>query len=181
VTDQPLEPVERPEARTEPASEPVSEPGPDPDEEPTRVAPPPPEPAAHDPAYSTGPKRLYRSRDDSVIAGVCGGLGKYLGIDPVLIRIAAVVLIFAGGAGILLYGIGWIAIPDEPEPGAAPAAWAAGEPERTSGAVLLGLVFVVLGLFFLLDELWPDFLSWRYTWPIALIAVGIAIVVRGRR
>jgi phage shock protein C len=175
VTDQPLEPEERPEARTEPASAPQPEPEP----AATQVAAPPPEPVAHDPAYNAGPKRLYRSRDDSVVAGVCGGLGKYLGIDPVLIRIAAVVLVFAGGAGILLYGIGWIAIPEEPEPGAAPST--GGDVEQTSGAVLLGLVFVVLGLFFLLDELWPDFLSWRYTWPIALIAVGIAIVVRGRR
>jgi phage shock protein C len=180
VTDQPLEPEEKPDVGSEPATEPDTEPQPEPgpEPEPTQVSPPPPpEPAAHD----AGPKRLFRSRDDSVIAGVCGGLGKYLGVDPVLIRIAAVVLVFAGGAGILLYGIGWIAIPEEPEPGVTPTATAAGEVERTSGAVLLGLVFVVLGLFFLLDELWPDFLSWRYTWPIALIAVGVAILVRGRR
>ncbi len=97
-----------------------------------------------------------------------------------LIRIAAVVLVFAGGAGILLYVIGWIAIPEEPEPGVAGEP-VGGEAEPTSGAVVLGLAFVVLGLFFLLDELWPDFLSWKYTWPVALIAVGIAIVVRGRR
>jgi phage shock protein C len=170
VTDQPLEPEEKPETRSGPEHEPEPEAT-------TQVTPPPPEPAAHD----AGPKRLYRSRDDSVIAGVCGGLGKYVGVDPVLIRIAAVVLVFAGGAGILLYGIGWLVIPEEPEPGVTPSAAAVGEAERTSGAVLLGLVFVVLGLFFLLDELWPDFLSWRYTWPIALIAVGVAILVRGRR
>jgi phage shock protein C len=148
------------------------------------VTPPASEPGLAETAPAeAGPKRLFRSRDDSVIAGVCGGLGKYLGVDPVLIRIAAVVLVFAGGAGILLYVIGWIAIPEEPEPGTAPSVTAAtaGEGERTSGAVLLGLVFVVLGVFFLLDELWPDFLSWRYTWPIALIAVGVAILVRGRR
>jgi phage shock protein C len=182
VTDQPLEPEEKPEASSEPASEADTESQPDPDAEPTQVTPPTPEPAPVEAApAAAGPKRLFRSEDDSVIAGVCGGLGKYLDVDPVLIRIAAVILVFAGGAGILLYVIGWIAIPEEPEPGAAPRATAAGEVERTSGAVLLGLVFVVLGLFFLLDELWPDFLSWRYTWPIALIAVGIAIVARGRR
>jgi phage shock protein C len=153
VTDQPLEPVE-----------------PAPQE-------PPPPPRADE------PRRLLRSRDDRVIAGVCGGLGRHLGIDPVLIRIAAVVLVFAGGAGILLYAIGWIAIPEEPEVGVSPASAetaAAPAPERASGAVVLGFVFVVLGVFFLLDELWPDFLSWEYTWPIALIAVGLAILVRGR-
>lgn len=165
MTDQPLEPEERPEAT------------PDPEPEPTRVTPPPPEPGA----VEAGPKHLFRSRDDSVIAGVCGGLGKYLGVDPVLIRIAAVVLVFAGGAGILLYGIGWIAIPEEPEPGVPGEPAETAEAERTSGAVVLGLAFVVLGLFFLLDDLWPDFLSWKYTWPIALIAVGVAILVRGRR
>jgi phage shock protein C len=183
VTDQPLEPEEKREAGSEPASEPELEP----DAEPTQVTPPPPDPTAVEPGViepgvaEPGPKRLFRSRDDSVIAGVCGGLGKYLDVDPVLIRIAAVVLVFAGGAGILLYVIGWIAIPEEPDAGAAATTTASAEIERTSGAVLLGFVFVVLGLFFLLDELWPDFLSWRYTWPIALIAVGIAIVVRGRR
>jgi phage shock protein C len=176
VTDQPLEPDERTKQPAKPAPQPQPEP------ESTQVAPPPPEPAPLEAAQlEPGPKRLFRSSDDQVIAGVCGGLGKYLGVDPVLIRIAAVVLVFAGGAGILLYGIGWIAIPEEPEPGATQGPAAAGEVERTSGAVLLGLVFVVLGLFFLLDELLPDFLSWRYTWPIALIAVGVAILVRGRR
>jgi phage shock protein C len=179
VTDQPLEPDER--------TKQAPEPKPQPEPEATRVAPPPPEPPPPEPApvepapLQPGPKRLFRSNDDRVIAGVCGGLGTYLGVDPVLIRIAAVVLVFAGGAGILLYGIGWIVIPEEPEPGAAQGPAAAAEVERTSGAVLLGLVFVVLGLFFLLDELWPDFLSWKYTWPIALIAVGVAILVRGRR
>jgi phage shock protein C len=170
VTDQPLEPDDRARQAPEPKPELETEP------EPTQAAAPPPGPAP----VEHGPKRLFRSRDDSVIAGVCGGLGRYLGVDAVLIRIAAVVLVFAGGAGILLYVIGWIAIPEEPEPGVAGETVGA-EAEQTSGAVVLGLAFVVLGLFFLLDELWPDFLSWKYTWPIALIAVGIAIVVRGRR
>ena len=174
MTDQPLEPDERTKQQPEP------EPQPEPEAETTQVAPPPPErPPVEPTPLEPGPKRLFRSSDDQVIAGVCGGLGTYLGVDPVLIRIAAVVLVFAGGVGILLYGIGWIVIPEEPEPGAAPSP--AGEVERTGGAVLLGLVFVVLGLFFLFDELWPDFLSWQYTWPIALIAVGVAILVRGRR
>lgn len=180
MTDQPLEPDDRathaPEPETQAEPETPAEP------EPTQAAAPPsPEPAPVEPvAAAAGPKRLFRSRDDSVIAGVCGGLGRYLGVDAVLIRIAAVVLVFAGGAGILLYVIGWIAIPEEPAAGVTGEA-VSGEAERTSGAVVLGLAFVVLGLFFLLDELWPDFLSWKYTWPIALIAVGIAIVARGRK
>lgn len=172
MTDQPLEPDETPR---EPQAEPPPEPEPEPEPEPSTAGE-----ASAPPA--TEPGRLFRSRDDRVIAGVCGGLGRHLGIDPVLIRIAAVVLVFAGGAGILLYAIGWIAIPEEPARGLGPTdASTAAAPERASGAVVLGFVFVVLGVFFLLDELWPDFLSWKYTWPIALIAVGLAILVRGRR
>ena len=51
----------------------------------------------------------------------------------------------------------------------------------TSGAVVLGLVFVVLGLFFLVDEILSDFLAWKYVWPIALIAVGAAVLIRARK
>ncbi len=56
--------------------------------------------------HEAGPKVLRRSRDDRVIAGVCGGLGRYLGIDPVVVRLAALVLVVAGGTGVLLYLIG---------------------------------------------------------------------------
>jgi phage shock protein C len=118
-----------------------------------------------------------------VLAGVCGGLGEYLGVDAVLIRIAALILIFAGGAGLLLYAIGWIAMP-EAEPGAvrtADAPLADQPPSGTAGAVVLGLIFVVLGAFFLVDEIWSDFLAWKYIWPIALIAVGAVVLLRARQ
>ena len=54
-------------------------------------------------------------------------------------------------------------------------------PSGTPGAVVLGLVFVVLGVFFLVDEIWSDFLAWKYIWPIALIAVGAVVLVRARQ
>jgi phage shock protein PspC (stress-responsive transcriptional regulator) len=57
--------------------------------------------------------RLYRSRDDRIIAGVAGGLADYLGLDPSLVRIAWAVLILAGGVGLLLYIIMWIVVPEE--------------------------------------------------------------------
>ena len=60
-------------------------------------------------------KRIYRSRSDKVIAGVCGGLGEYFGIDRVLIRIVWVVTVICAGTGILAYILAWILIPKEPE------------------------------------------------------------------
>ena len=59
-------------------------------------------------------RRLYRSRTDRKIAGICGGLANYFTIDPVIVRLAWVLLFFLGGSGIFLYIIAWIVIPLEP-------------------------------------------------------------------
>ena len=61
------------------------------------------------------PRRLTRPRDDRLIAGVCSGLGRYFNLDPVLFRVAAVALIFFGGAGILLYLAAILLVPNEGE------------------------------------------------------------------
>lgn len=70
--------------------------------------PPPPPPPGTPPA-----RRLERSRHDRKIAGVCGGLGDYFDVDPVIFRIGFVVLTIAGGSGVLLYLAGMIFIPEE--------------------------------------------------------------------
>ena len=66
-------------------------------------------------------KKLYRSRTDKMIAGVCGGLGKYLGVDPTLIRLAFVLLLLFGiGSGLLVYLAMMLLVPLEPEDAAIP-------------------------------------------------------------
>lgn len=61
-------------------------------------------------------KRLYRSRTQRVVAGVCGGLGAYFNVDPVLIRVLAVILAFVSfGTAVLLYVVMAFLIPLEPE------------------------------------------------------------------
>ena len=59
-------------------------------------------------------KRVYRSRTDRMLGGVCGGLGKYLGLDPVLLRVVWAISFFVAGAGFLAYILAWIIIPEEP-------------------------------------------------------------------
>ena len=59
-------------------------------------------------------KKLYRSRTDKKVCGVCAGLGKYFGIDPTMVRLAAVVFTLLGGCGLLAYIIGALIIPEEP-------------------------------------------------------------------
>ena len=60
------------------------------------------------------PKKLYRSRTDKIIAGVCGGLGDYFNMDPLIFRIVFLLLLFAGGSGFWLYIVLAILIPKEP-------------------------------------------------------------------
>ncbi|MDR0348112.1 MAG: PspC domain-containing protein [Tannerella sp.] len=58
------------------------------------------------------PKRLYRSENEKMIAGVCGGIAEYFGLDPALVRLAYIVLsIFTLFSGVLAYLIMWIVIP----------------------------------------------------------------------
>lgn len=59
-------------------------------------------------------KRLYKSEDNRILCGVCGGVGGYLGVDPTLVRLVWVLITLAAGAGLLLYIIAAIIMPREP-------------------------------------------------------------------
>lgn len=59
-------------------------------------------------------KKLYRSRRDVMIAGVCGGIAEYFDIDPTIVRLIAVVLILGWGSGLLAYLIAVLIIPKNP-------------------------------------------------------------------
>jgi phage shock protein C len=60
-------------------------------------------------------RRLYRSRSDRKLAGICGGLGQFFNLDPTLIRVLFVVLAVLGGSGILIYLAMWIMVPNQPQ------------------------------------------------------------------
>src|SRR5687768_7414588 len=61
------------------------------------------------------PARLRRNRDERVLAGVCGGLARYFGLNPLIYRIGFIALAFVGGAGILLYAVAAVVIPVDGE------------------------------------------------------------------
>ena len=61
-------------------------------------------------------KRLYRSREEKIIGGVCGGLAEYFNVDPTLIRLALVLITLFGGAGIIAYLVLWVIVPLAPPP-----------------------------------------------------------------
>lgn len=121
-------------------------------------------------------KKLYRSRTNSMIAGVCGGLGEYLNVDPTILRVVAVLLIFADGIGLLAYLIAWIIIPRRPFMEAEVITV-----EKSKLSYLVpGLALIVVGLIFLMNNLFPWF-RFGYLWPVILIVVGIALLLKAQK
>ncbi|HTY37181.1 MAG TPA: PspC domain-containing protein [Bacteroidota bacterium] len=139
-------------------------------------------------------RHLYRSRAQKVIGGVAGGIGEYLDIDPVLVRILFVVAFFAGGVGVLAYIIAWIIIPEQPKE---TTMTMPSDPQQTSvppqpsqppkpeerhhrGSVVGGLVLLVLGLLFLGQNFLPDF-NFGDWWPLILVAIGAGLLYKAIR
>src|SRR5690625_596542 len=84
--------------------------------------------------------RYRRSRDNRIVAGVLGGVGPRIGVDPVVLRVVIVVLALFGAVGAILYAAGWLLIPAEDEENSIGEAALRGGPERTPGKVVLAAV-----------------------------------------
>jgi len=140
-------------------------------------------------------ERLYRSRTKKVIGGVAGGLGDYLNIDPVLIRVLFVIITLINGLGLLLYIILWIVVQEEPykdisyemgpnsdenssndEKQSQTQPNQPMEKKESKGAIVIGVVLIALGFIFLADNWFPSF-HFRDIFPLAILGVGIWLVV----
>ncbi|MBE0478877.1 PspC domain-containing protein [Candidatus Aerophobetes bacterium] len=133
-------------------------------------------------------RKLYRSRKDKMIAGVSGGIASYFDVDPTLVRIFAVLTIFANGIGIIGYIIAWIIVPLQPEQKEGEEEVSSGEETKIPAQeeqiekrkIIGGLILVVLGGLFLLYTFFPWF-SWRKFWPVILVAIGAVILIDSMR
>jgi phage shock protein PspC (stress-responsive transcriptional regulator) len=105
--------------------------------------------------------RLRRSRTNRKVAGVAGGLARHLDIDPLVLRVVFVVLVFFGGAGLILYGACWLLVPED---GSDRAAIHLDERSRTVALLIIG----ALAALALVGDSWGAF--W-FPWPIALVAL----------
>ncbi|MCW2765267.1 MAG: PspC domain protein [Nocardioides sp.] len=114
--------------------------------------------------------RLRRTRDDRKVAGVAGGLARHLDVDPVILRVAFVVLVFFGGAGLLLYGAAWLLVPEE---GSDSATINLDERSRTFALAIVG----ALAVFALIGDSWGVF---GFPWPVAVVAL-VALLILTRR
>ncbi|MCL5074631.1 MAG: PspC domain-containing protein [Chloroflexi bacterium] len=153
-------------------------------------------------------KRLYRSRTDRMLFGVCGGLAQYFDLDPTLVRLIFVLIVLAGGTGILAYIVLAIVMPEESSVAVHPRevlreniaeiketakelgeelragfGGQAGVPteRRTRGAYTAGLILILLGVVFLMSNFhlfW--WFNWHLLWPLILVAIGVALLFRRR-
>jgi phage shock protein PspC (stress-responsive transcriptional regulator) len=143
--------------------------------------------------------RLYRSREDRIIAGVCGGLGEYFNVDAILIRLVFVLLALLGGHGILLYIILMVVIPNQPGPAVSVdrkekiKEFAAGVQAGVGAAAkqlkdkeswfsqprhFAGSIIFLIGLAALFSQMFPQYwLGWDIMWPLLLVAVGLYVII----
>ncbi|MEK7649580.1 MAG: PspC domain-containing protein [Patescibacteria group bacterium] len=146
-------------------------------------------------------RKLYRSQDDRILAGVCGGLAEYFDIDPVLIRIVFVVFSM-GGMGLFAYIILALIIPTK-EHGAHIRPNASGKASEfveeaadkvkevfhdisentkeqshgSRGRNFIGAIIIGVGLLALLHQVFPAFwFGWRMAWPLVLVLIGFWII-----
>ncbi|HEX7973994.1 MAG TPA: PspC domain-containing protein [Anaerolineales bacterium] len=150
--------------------------------------------------------KLYRSRTDVMVGGVCAGLGAYLGVSTTLVRLFFVLLAFsANGFGVLIYFLLWMIVPPEDEARDASLqrsvirgseeiagrAQAIGydlreivrRPNPQAG-LIIGSGLILVGVLYLLENLRLPWLSWlniHLLWPVLLIVGGLALLLRRPR
>jgi phage shock protein PspC (stress-responsive transcriptional regulator) len=146
-------------------------------------------------------RSLTRSKTDKVIAGVCGGLGEYFNVDPVIIRLIFVVVTILGGAGVLAYIVMWIIVPESGQKSYAESIKKdiddkkkdkdgkseTGEKiskemkeviakRKNDGPYLIGAILILIGLIFLAQNFF-SFISFEKLWPLILVVVGLGILL----
>ena len=130
-------------------------------------------------------KKLYKS-NDKVLAGVCGGIGEYFNVDPVIIRLLWVIFTLLAGAGLIAYIIAAIIMPANPLGGSANDDYTRAE-ESGSGAhrgsstkntsIVLGAILLLFGCFVLIK----DYIPWipeNLILAVILIGLGVFFIVR---
>ena len=148
----------------------------------TTTPPEAPSGPAPDQGPDTGPRvsaeqmrdlgRLRRTRYDKKVAGVAGGLARHFDLDPLLLRVAFVVLAFFGGAGLIVYGACWLLVPEDD---AIQAPLRLDERTRTVALLLAGgIAFLAL----LGDSLGG---GWWAPWPLLVIGLVVYLVLGSRR
>jgi phage shock protein PspC (stress-responsive transcriptional regulator) len=130
-----------------------------------------------------------------MIAGVCGGLGEYFDVDPLIFRLIFAVMIIFGGTGVLAYIILWILIPEDNEQrnikdlgenikkGANKMAQEIKDTDvHSNSRFVAGAIILTIGVIFLINNFFPFFgLGVKKLWPLIIIVVGGSILLNPKR
>lgn len=151
-------------------------------------------------------RKIFRSIDDYMIAGVCGGLADYFKIDSSVIRIIFALLAISGGSGVLIYLILWFVIPKEngiekeinqeekikefTDDVKSKAKSIAKELNNKSSILesklfkkgkkinIFGIILILVGIIFVWNQIAPIQIEWNFFWPGLLILIGILILFK---
>ena len=132
------------------------------------------------PRFPALPPGLVRRSDEHVVAGVCAGVARWLGVDPIVVRLAALILALANGVGVLAYLVAWVVLPEAPPESTAGSPASRPRDRHRSGRrnaeLALAVGCITLGLLVLVRwsaPFFPDFV----VWPGTLAAIGIGLVL----
>lgn len=143
-------------------------------------------------------KKLYRSKTNRVFFGVCGGLGEYFEVDPLIIRILFIILSFTGGSGIIIYLILAVIIPEaDVEKKSKKNGDVVGQTQEKAQEMaeeikrnsnwfnnvknIVGLVIVLVGLNVLFEQVFKyspfSWINWGIIWGFVIIFIGSRIIL----
>ncbi|WP_182377472.1 PspC domain-containing protein [Nocardioides sp. WS12] len=115
--------------------------------------------------------RLRRSRTDRKISGVAGGVARHLDVDPLLVRVAFVILTFFGGGGLILYGVAWLLVPDEHD---GDAVINVDEGIRTAALIIAGVLTIA-------SMVGDTFGGPQFPWPVLFVGLVFLIIFGGKQ
>lgn len=145
-------------------------------------------------------KKLYRSRNNKVLAGVCGGIAEYFDVDPTIVRLVWIIFVFFGGTGVLAYIIAAVIVPEEPvfseypemgdgrieaqlvdedeeeeKPRPRMYKHEAATEKNKKNRNMIGFILIALGILFFMRKLfyWFDF---AYIVPIFFVGAGLYFI-----
>jgi phage shock protein C len=143
---------------------------------------------------------IYRSETSKVIAGVAGGLGEYFNVDPTIIRIIFILLTVFGGSGLIIYIILWLIIPSKSNTAEdsqeairsniedmknttrtfAHSIKNPGVLGKDNSRFWWAILIIIIGFFFLMNNYGLLDIDFEKLWPLVLIILGMAIILRKR-
>ncbi len=146
-------------------------------------------------------QKIYRSQDDKIIGGVCGGIGEYFNIDPIIVRVIFVLSVLFSGSGLILYLILWLVFPNksnislrfnkegvkESVPETEDISYKAEEKfksdietdrEDKRRSRFFGWFLFFLGIFLLTGTLFPYSLHLIRYWPFLLVLLGLFLLFK---